>query len=700
MRLVKSKNFLSHINAYILLNDANKIEEAVNKQLVISSKHILHYKALFQQRSSSNVSKQLENSCCRRWLFDSIVLPLSIDESNILTMTNTFRALSLLHPDSTVRKASSIANRRLEEYKLDLFCDIDLYSMLCVIKDTEWISLSPIEQRLLSRMMRDFERNGMQVEDAATREEILKKKKLISQLQIEFNKNLIEDKTQLLFSVEELTGLPEEYINGLPRTEDGKCIVTLKPSEIYPIQTSAELNHVRELVENTIARKCQELNTPIAEKIIALRTECAQLMGYKSHADYILNIRMAKDVSTVWSFLESLREKVTPIARKELSMLLKLKKQHCKRTNQPFDEKINAWDVEFFRNLAAKEICERDDGLIRQYFPLNQTFQKILSLFGEMFGMQFEEITQQHANKLWHEDVRLFAVYNTLNGMPEEIMGYLFLDIFSRTGKYMTNACFNIQGHFKKEDGTYQLPAACIVLNFTKPSRSQEKLLKHHELKSLLHEFGHFCHNVCSKSPFGRFSCTQVEKDFAEFPSQLLENWCWNADILKILSSHYKTGGPIPDNLVHSILKAKNLYISHQILSRLHLSMYDIMVHSEPDVQNLPPNYTMELYSDLKKEVCLVSVPEGSNPSASFGHIMRTYDSGYYSYLWSQVYSCDAFTRFVENNALVGRSQVSLDYRKTILERGGTHDGMDMLEEFLRRSPSQTAFLQSYQLCK
>jgi len=703
MRLVLSKDFLSHINPYILLKDANKIETAVNTQLSLAAKHVLSRKNQFRHRIHENSCNGINSAPCQQQqqntcsLFRSLVLPLSIDESNIITMSNSFRALSLLHPDTLVRKAASQANKRLEEYKLDLFCNMDVYNMLSYVKESEWERLTSLEQRLLSRMMRDFERNGMQIKDSSLREQILQKKKLASQLQIEFNKNLIEDKTLLMFEESELVGLSEEYLNGLERTQDGRYIVTLKPSEVFPIQTSAELNSVRETVETALARKCQDQNTAISEQIIKLRTEIAQLLNFSSHADYILDIRMAQNVSNVWDFLQSLREKVTPTARKEMAVLLRMKQEHCELTNQPFDGRINAWDLEFFRNLAAKKQCKKDEMLIRQYFPLDTTFQKIVSLFGGMFGMHFEEITQQHSDTLWHSDVRLFAVYDTLHN-TKQIMGYLFLDLFTRPGKYMTNACFNIQCHFEREDGTRQLPAACIVLNYTAAGRSKQKLLKHYELKSLLHEFGHFCHNVCSRSPYGRFSGTQVEKDFAEFPSQLLENWCWRSDILKLLSGHYKTGEPIPDHVIDSIIGAKNLYISHHILSRIHLSTYDIMVHSDPDVDVLPPNYTAELYSDLKKEICLISVPEGTNPSASFGHIMRTYDSGFYSYLWAQVFSCDAFTRFADNNALVGINPVSIDYRRMILEKGGTCDGMDMLRQFLGREPSQNAFLKSFKL--
>lgn len=712
MKLVKkksSKDFLSHIHPFLLLRDGPKIESVVHEQLHQSTNNLSLQKQVFQTHIQQQPSHSSSSGSNSPLLFHSLVLPLSINESDMITMGNSLRALSLLHPNAQVRKSASCANNKIEEHKLDLFCNIDNYQMLCHVRDTEWNSLNHLEQRLLCKMLQDCVRNGMQITDNDTKQSlIVQKKKQIAQLKIEFNKNLIEDKTCLVFDKRDLVGLSDELLNSLDKvTEEGssdssseRYRVTLKPSDVLPIRTNAELTHVRKAVEIALASKCQEINTPIAEQIIRLRTECAQLLGYQNHADYVLSNRMAQNTETVFDFLHSLREKVTDAARKEIGHLLALKKQHCTETKQEFDGKLNAWDLEFYKNLAMKNECNRDDSVIRQYFPLDQTLRRMFKLFGEMFGLSFKEITETHAKYLWHEDVRLFCVYDTscVDSTDRKIMGYLFLDVFTRPGKYMTNACFNLQQHYIRQDGTRQLPAACIVLNYSICKNLKQRLLRHHELKSLLHEFGHFCHNVCSRSPYGRFSGTQVEKDFAEFPSQLLENWCWNAETLQLLSGHYKTGEVIPREVINSILETKNLYVSHQILARLHHSMYDMIVHSDPNVHSLPSNYTSELYSDLKKEICFIVAPEGTNASASFGHIMRTYDAGFYSYLWSQVFSCDAFKRFEDEGSLTGKSQTSTDYRSIILESGNTRDASDMIHQFLGREPSQSSFLSFYQL--
>jgi len=686
-----STDHLSNISPYIFIKDSSKVESIVQIELEKSQKLIANLLETYRHKRdvSREVLQHVEPS-----LFQELVFPLSLDESRTLTMCTTFSALSLLSPEAKMRQAAAHANKLCESHRLDLFCNRHLYHMLCFVRDVEWNKLDQLSQRLLKRMIVDCERAGMQIKDKELLDNLLEKKKEIAKLQIEFNTNLVEDKTQMIFEKEELIGMSEEYLSSLHRTEDGKYIVTLKHPEIFPLQTCAELHRTRQIAEVALCSKCQEVNTPIFERLVRLRTEAAQILGFPSHADYILDIRMAKKVETVMNFLNDLKQKLTPLAKKEMEELLELKRDHSLKTGQPFDGKINSWDFQFYCKSMVKKKCNKYEVLIRDYFPTDKTLNKIFEMYGEMFGMRVEEITQQYSHLLWHEEVRFFAVYDTLEE-EEKLSGYFFLDIMPRVGKYSQNACFPIECRFVKEDKTVQLPVACIVCNFSKPPPGKPPSLKHYELKTLLHEFGHCCHNVLSRSPYGRFSGTNVEKDFAEFPSQLNENWCWTAQILKRLSSHYETGQPLPDKMVDSILPAKNINIAISTLCRIHLAAFDMSLHSNPNVAALEEGYTEKLYSSLKEEICFMDVPEGTNPTASFGHLCRNFDAAFYSYLWSQVFSADVFDFFERSNALEGRTNTSIRYRRSILERGGTVNGLDMLIDFLGRPPLNEAFLAS-----
>lgn len=332
-----------------------------------------------------------------------------------------------------------------------------------------------------------------------------------------------------------------------------------------------------------------------------------------------------------------------------------------------------------------------DHDKVKQYFPLDHVTARMLDIYQDVLNIDFERI--EHDPQPWNhetpEDVKLIRVRDRDS---KELMGYFYLDLFPRSGKYSHAACFPIQPGYQLEDGSYQVPVAAMVANFTKPTSSSPSLLRHSELTTYFHELGHVMHCICSKTKWARFHGTSVEGDFVEAPSQMLENWCWDESVLKRLSSHHISKESIPEELTKSLILAKNAGVGMFYLRQLFFGVFDMHIHS---LETDDKCDTTELYNRLREQVSLVPGQKGTFPAATFGHLMGGYDAGYYGYLWSEVFSSDMFvTKFKPLQDIAG-PKAGMDYRKYILLPGSSRDGMDMLKDFLGREPSQDAFQDS-----
>ena len=294
-----------------------------------------------------------------------------------------------------------------------------------------------------------------------------------------------------------------------------------------------------------------------------------------------------------------------------------------------------------------------------------------------MFGLEFSEIEDFDS---WHEDVRLFVMVDTETG--EEI-GRFYLDLFPREGKFSHAAEFPLVPSRRLEDGSYQNPMCAMVANFTKPTKETPSLLQHGEVETLFHEFGHVLHQNLGRTETARFSGTNVERDFVEAPSQIMEHWVWRADVLQRFARHHETGGPIPQELVDQLVAARNLNKGIFQLRQMQYGWWDQELHAGPD-RDLEDIYVRG------SEVALIPPHDGTFSLANFGHLFG-YDAGYYGYMWAEVFGDDMFSRFEAEG--VTNPAVGIDYRRRVLEKGGSVDPNEMLVDFLGREPDNRAFL-------
>ncbi|HMQ09797.1 MAG TPA: M3 family metallopeptidase [Oligoflexia bacterium] len=579
--------------------------------------------------------------------------------------------------DKTLRDAAFACQQRIDQFYVDLYTREKLYTVLASFKDKiSYLNLSAVDKRLVDKTLLAFERSGMKL-NQHKRSRYNTLSKVLNELQSQFSKNIAEHSDQAEFTKSELDGLPESFLNQLEKNEDDKYIVTLAYPHYFSVMENAKNAATRKYLQEKFFKRGGEQNVTLFKKALRLRHILAKIMGYENHAAFILEERMAKTPDNVNQFLTDLGQKLQPKLKQELAVLLELKQKDLAQA-----EHLDDWDWRYYMNQLKKEKYQVDQEIIKEYFPTKTVIKGMFEIYQNLFNVEFNEI-EDHST--WHNDAQLFSIREKNNS---NILAYFYMDLYPRENKYPHAAAFTLKSGRLLPDGSYNKPVSAIVANFPKPSQDTPSLLPINQVETLFHEFGHIMHQTLTRAPYLTFSGTRVARDFVETPSQVLENWVWDEGMLNKFSGHYKNASEtLPKDLLDKILASKLCDTGLHYCRQLMFATVDLNYHTSNG--KIDP---IQLWSSVQENIFKIAMPEDSLKVAGFGHLMGGYDSAYYGYLWAEVFAADLFTRF-EKNGLLDQN-TGLDYKKWILEKGGSEDAEILIEGFLQRPSNNNAFIQ------
>ena len=608
----------------------------------------------------------------RERTFQNTVIALEATDDRASDETNRIGILKEVSTDSAVRAAAARTLESLQKQLVEIEFDPRMYA---VIKEyaTRREKLQGPEKLLFTDLKKGYERMGFDL--PKTKQEKLKSNiKMLGKFGLAFDHNLNEWKDHILVTEAELDGLPETYRANLAKVGN-KYKVTMTYPDVHPFMAGAHDEEKRRELAEKFARRGGAKNVDILKKMFRLRAENAKLLGYKTHADFQTELRMAKSAANVWRFIKDLERRTKKQEAKDLQML---KKDKRRRTGNP-KAVVGAHDVAYLFKQIRKEKFDIDSDVVKEYFPFEHVKQATLEAYQTLLGVVFKKRADV---KLWHPDAQAFDVFDAKDGY----LSTFILDLYPRDGKY-GHACASELTYGRQNGDMYQAPLAAMIANFPKPSAANPSLMSHGDVETFFHEFGHIMHFTLTKARYRAQAGFNVAMDFVEAPSQMLENWVWDPQMLTRLSKHYKTGRPMPDDLIKRIVDARLFAEAWSVRGQLVLASLDLIIHTKGTKD------PVALYATLGKKMMGITPPKRQLWIAGFGHIAHGYDAGYYSYLWSKVYADDMFSRFDKEGVL--NPKTGGDYRKWILEKGSSMEEMDLVKGFLGRKPNNKAFLKS-----
>lgn len=574
-----------------------------------------------------------------------------------------------MHPDAAVRDAARGCEKQIEALINALNTDRGLYAAIAAVKLPA--DADPATRRFLSHTLREFRRAGVDKDDS-TRAKLREMHGRMVELSQAFGKNLRDDTRDVAFdSVKDLDGLPADYIKAHPPGKDGKIHITTDYPDFFPFEGYATNAAHRKALYVAFSSRGNPKNIPLINELLKLRHEYANLLGYANWAAYHAETKMVKTPDVVDTFITDIAAIARPRAVKDLAQLLKYK-----RKDAPKAKHIEVWDRFYYTNIVRKDLANFDSQKARPYFSYPKVKAGIFKLYGELFGVRFEPIADA---SVWHESVDAYAMYE-----GDTLIGKFYLDMHPREGKYKHAAMFPMQTGIAGG----QIPKATLVCNFPDPSKGDGKaLMEHLQVKTFFHEFGHLIHQLLARRAkwVGQGGIT-MEFDFAEAPSQLLEEWAWDPKVLQGFAHHVDTGAPIPLEMVKTMKAAAEFGKGANVMRQIFYAAYSFYAHTMAPEQLDLDAHEARIYKTFSPYPAL---GHGTVLYTNFGHLVG-YSSGYYTYQWSLSIAKDLFTRF-EKEGLQNKA-VAKAYREQILEQGGMKDAAEMVEGFLGRPYTLKAY--------
>lgn len=618
--------------------------------------------------------------------FENTIVAMDFSGDILDRLSSIFFNLNSAETNDEMQKIAQEVSPLLSEFGNDIRLNAELFAKVKAVYDQkESLGLNPEQTTLLDKKYKSFSRNGANLPEDK-KNQLREIDKELSKLSLQFGENVLAETNNFelhLTDEKDLSGLPEGTIEAarlLAKNQEKEgWVFTLDHPSYVPFLTYADNRELRKKMAIAFGAKAFQNNEFDNQenvlKIAKLRFERANLLGYKTHAHFVLEERMAESPEKVFSFLNDLLAKAKPAAQKEFAELTAFAKE--------LDgiEQLEKWDGAYYSEKLKQQLFNLDDEKLKPYFQLEKVLDGAFTVAKKLYGLTFTEVFDIDK---YHEEVTTYEVRDAENNL----VSIFYADFFPRKGKRNGAWMTSFKSQYVK-DGVNERPHISNVCNFTKPTETKPSLLTFNEVTTLFHEFGHGLHGMLANTTYPSLSGTSVYWDFVELPSQIMENWCYEPEALALFANHYETGEIIPIEYVQKIKESASFQEGLATLRQLSFGLLDMAWHGQDptSITDLKAFETeqfanTQLYPDVKENAM----------STAFSHIFQGgYSSGYYSYKWAEVLDADAFEYFQENG--IFNEEIAKKFKDNVLSKGGTEHPMTLYKRFRGQEPKPEALL-------
>ncbi|TKF63621.1 oligopeptidase A [Vibrio kanaloae] len=639
----------------------------------------------------NKIEQVLEGNTAPSW--DNLVAPIEEVDDRLSRIWSPVSHMNSVVNSDELRDAYESCLPALSEYGTWVGQHKGLFEAYKAIKASEAFSaLNRAQQKTITDALRDFELSGigLPADEQHRYGEISKR---MSELGSQFSNNVLDATmgwSKQITDVAELVGMPESALAAAKAAAESKeqegYLLTLDIPSYLPVMTYCDNQELRkELYEAYVTRASDRGpnagkwdNTEIITEQLKLRHEVARMLGFNTYSEKSLSTKMAETPDQVLGFLNDLAVKAKPQGEREVEELRQFAEKEFGVSE------LNLWDIAYYSEKQKQNLFEISDEELRPYFPESNVVSGLFEVLNRVFGMS---VTEREGVDTWHDSVRFFDIFDATGALR----GSFYLDLYAREHKRGGAWMDDCRGRRITESGELQRPVAYLTCNFNKPVGDKPALFTHDEVVTLFHEFGHGIHHMLTQVEAGAVSgINGVPWDAVELPSQFLENWCWEEEALSFISGHFETGEALPKEMLEKMLAAKNFQSAMFILRQLEFGLFDFTLHTEYDPE--VGARVLETLADVKSKVSVLPSLDWNRFSHSFGHIFAGgYSAGYYSYLWAEVLSADAFSAFEEEG--IFNTETGNRFLSNILEMGGSEEPMELFKRFRGREPNIDAML-------
>ncbi len=609
--------------------------------------------------------------------FDDTLRTLELAAAAVADAYGRGAFMAQVHPEAAVRDAGQEAEERINKWRVALAFREDVYRAVRAYAATDDAQqLTGERARLLEHWLRDFRRAGQELEPEQ-RAELERLRNRLVEIEIAFQRNVNEYEDWIEVTRDQLAGLPDDFVERLRAGETPRTYrVSLDYPELNPFLEQARDRSLRETLSRKSWNQAVEANRALLTEALELRQRVAELLGHPTWAHHAMEVKMAGGPERVQAFYDELVPSLKAAAEREMTEMGRLLEQNGEQGS------VQAWDWLYYDTRQSREQYGVDQNEVSEYLPLDGVLDGMFAITGDVFGLNYRRVDDA---KAWHPSVQLYEIHDRDSG---ELLAHFYADLFPREGKYGHAAAFPLVIGRRQADGSYAKPVTAIVANFTPPSGDRPALLRHGqhgEVETLFHEFGHVLHMSLTKAEFVRFSGAETEWDFVEAPSQIMEHWVWEPEVMQRFARHYRTGEPLPEELARKMAESRYLNVGIRATRQVWLGSMDLALHTSTTIPD------MDRVMRDAFTVTGIAYPEDTFYLSGFAHLVGGYDAGYYGYLWAEVIGDDMFGRFASEGIL--SPEVGRAYRRAVLEPNGSRPADEILLEFLGRPPSNETYL-------